>query len=80
MDKRIENKIKKIIADTFEISEAMINDETTTESIDDWSSLRHINLMSNLENEFNIKFDAIEIVVLTSYYSIKNAIKNKFIN
>ena len=39
----------------------MINDETTSDDIEDWDSLEHINLIVAIEQEFGMKFSMGEV-------------------
>ena len=52
----MKNKIKQIMATVFEISPALIGDNASPETIDNWDSLRHMNLVTVLEEEFEVRF------------------------
>ena len=73
----MENSIKKIISAVLEISLEEINEKTSSETIKFWDSLKHMNLIIALEEEFNIEFEDDEIVEMNSYLKICSAIKNK---
>ncbi len=57
----MKSKIKKIMASVFEVSVDDINDESSTETIENWDSLRHMNLITVLEEEFDIRFNEEQI-------------------
>ena len=40
----------------------MVNDKTTSEDIEDWDSLEHINLVADVEQEFGVKFTMGQVV------------------
>ena len=62
MDKiEILNIVKEICSDIFNIENLDIDSNTNSTDIDQWDSLNHLNLMSSIEEEFNIKFDFEEI-------------------
>lgn len=64
------SKVKKVISSTFNIKEEQITLQTTSDDIEEWDSLGHINLIINLESAFNSKFDITDIPKLTSVKSI----------
>ena len=41
-----------------------VNDETTSDDIEDWDSLEHINLIAAVEQEFGIKFNMGQVVTM----------------
>ncbi len=57
----MKSKIKKIMASVFEVSVDDINDESSTDTIENWDSLRHMNLITVLEEEFDIRFNEEQI-------------------
>jgi acyl carrier protein len=40
----------------FEISTGEINDESSPDTIESWDSLKHMNMVVALEEEFKVKF------------------------
>lgn len=65
-----EEKLKEVIADTFDIDEDEINDETTSDTIETWDSLNHLRLVTALEGEFGINLTMDEINDMASYPKI----------
>ena len=49
-------KVTKIFHDVFEDDSIVLSDETNADDIEDWDSLAQINLVSNIEKEFSVKF------------------------
>ena len=47
--------------DFFDDDDIVINDETTSDDIEDWDSLEHINLIVAIEQEFGMKFSMGEV-------------------
>lgn len=60
------NRVREIMANIFEISVNDINDDASSQNITNWDSLNHMNLIVALEEEFDIRFDDDEIIELTS--------------
>jgi len=53
---RVFNNVQDIFRDIFDDKGLLIADNTTAADIEDWDSLNHINLISAIEKEFNIRF------------------------
>lgn len=75
----MENKIKNVMISVFEIDSSEINHESSPDSIDNWDSLRHMNLVVALEEEFNIEFEVEEISELMNFKLICEVISKKLI-
>ncbi len=61
-DIMIKERIEEIFRNVFDDDTLTINDETNSSDIEDWDSLSHIQLISAIEDEFNIKFTLKEAV------------------
>ena len=66
----VEQKIKAIMANVFKIDINEINEETSADNIDQWTSLEHVDLLVNLQKEFDIEFTDSQLVEMLSYKSI----------
>ena len=73
----MEETLKKIMNDIFQIPENEITDETAVENTESWDSLKHMELIACLEEEFDITFTADEIVSMNDFSTIKQYIQNK---
>jgi len=69
--------LQEIFDDIFEENSIKINQSTTSESIEQWDSLNHINLMSAIEIEFDFKFSLSEFMNANNLASIVEIIKYK---
>lgn len=58
------NEVQEIFRDIFDDKSLTISDTTNSNEIEDWDSLNHINLVSAIEKEFNIKFALGELIEL----------------
>lgn len=54
-------KLTDVFREVFDDEEIKLSDNTTSEDIEDWDSLEHINLIVAVEQEFNIKFNMNEV-------------------
>jgi len=58
------NGVQDIFRDIFDEDDMVINNATSSDEIEDWDSLNHINLVSAIEKEFKIKFALGELMTL----------------
>ena len=56
--------VQDIFRDIFDDDEMIIEDKTSSNDVEDWDSLNHINLVSAIEMEFKIKFALGELMEL----------------
>ena len=73
----IELRIKQVMSDVFNIDINSINDTSSPDNIENWDSLKHMNLITALEEEFGVIFDDQEIVDSMNYALIVNILKFK---
>ena len=55
-------RLNEVFQDVFDDDSITVNPETTSEDIEDWDSLEHINLVAAVEQEFGIKFTMAQVV------------------
>ena len=66
----MEKKIKAIMANVFKIEINEINEETSADNVDHWTSLEHVDFLVNLQKEFDIEFTDSQIVEMQSYKTV----------
>lgn len=54
-------KVNEICREVFDDESIQINDATTANDIEEWDSLTHLQLISEIETEYKIKFTMGEI-------------------
>ncbi len=69
----VENKIVQVIADQLSINPEKIKNPQTLK----WDSLKHISLVTAIEDEFDVFFDPEEISEMLNYNSIVKIVKEK---
>ena len=57
-------RLKKVFQEVFDDETIEVNDDTTSEDIDDWDSFEHINLIVAVEEEFSIKIPMGKVVTM----------------
>ncbi len=60
-------KYKNIFMDVFNVKEDVLNSEFTKEDVEGWDSIKQLALSSSMEEEFDLLFDAEDILGLTSF-------------
>ena len=61
----------------FEISVEEIKDDSSPDTIGSWDSLKHMNLVIALEEEFETEFTEDEILEMMNYTLIKSILMGK---
>ena len=64
-------KLYQIISRVFNVDRSIINDETTSENLEEWDSFNFYVLLDEIENEYDIKFDLDETLDIKKIGDIK---------
>jgi len=74
-----ENQVKltEIFRTIFDDTELVVTDEMTAADIPRWDSLNHINLIMQVEAEFDIQFASTEVAKLDNVKDLKMIIGEK---
>ena len=76
--KNLEERIKQLFADVLQVSIDQIVDITTPDSLEEWDSLNHLNLIATFEEEFSIDIEPEDIPkMMESYSAFKSFVQNK---
>lgn len=70
----MEDRIKNVMAAVFEVPVDEITDELSPDNVKSWDSLKHMNLVVALEEEFEITFSDVEIAEMMNLPLIKQII------
>jgi len=73
----MENRIKKVMSAVFEVPVEKINDKSSPDTIESWDSLKHMNLVVALEEEFGVHFNDENIVEIMNYSLIRLILSKK---
>ncbi len=73
----IYEKLTMVFRDFFDDEEIILSDNTTSNDIDDWDSLEHINLLVAVEQEFGIKFNMNEVTNMKNVGEMVDIILNR---
>ena len=65
-------ELYQIISKVFNVDISKINDETSSEKLEEWDSFNFYVLLDEIENKFNIKFDLDETLDIKKIGDFKN--------
>ena len=74
----MEDKILNIIKDVFELED--IDNNVSQDNCIKWDSLNHLNLILEIEMEFEVSFDPEEIAEIKSASNILSLLKKRNLN
>lgn len=66
-----EDRLKRVMSDVLSIEASSIDDDTSVDTVERWDSLRHLNLVLAIEQEFGISFTEEQTVEILNYPLIK---------
>lgn len=75
--KEIMERVTSVFRDVFDDEELIITDSTTANDIEDWDSLTHITLISEIEDEFGYKFGMKEVLGLKNVGEMIDLLESK---
>ncbi|HIS74637.1 TPA: acyl carrier protein [Candidatus Galligastranaerophilus intestinavium] len=70
-------KVQEIFQDVFDDTTLEIKREYSSADIEDWDSLAQINLITQMEKEFNLKFNMNDIIKLQNIGDMIDLIEKK---
>ena len=70
-------RVNKVFQTVFDDETISVNENTTSNDIEDWVSLEHISLIVAIEQEFNIKFSMGEVSNMKNVGEMVNIITSK---
>jgi acyl carrier protein len=65
------SELKKILSQTLGIPEAEIQNQASMETLPQWDSVAHINVILSLEAQYGISFQPDEVLELNSIENIR---------
>ena len=71
-----ESKLKEILETVLELRPDEYSEDISTDNNEKWDSIKHLLLMSTLEQEFGVNFSNEDLLSMTSYKNIKNRLQD----
>lgn len=69
--------LAQVFADIFEQPADSFSDASNQDSVDGWTSLRHVALLVGVENAYGIRFSNAEMASMRSMGDIRSALQRK---
>ncbi|MBY4596593.1 acyl carrier protein [bacterium BD-1] len=70
-------KLKQTISEVLGVDPGLVNEDSSVDTLAEWDSLRHMNLIFALEDAFGIRFGDEEVAQLTSVAALQAAIADR---
>lgn len=67
--------LKELVAKVLDVDKELLNDESSPENIPSWDSFNGLMMVSELEDNFKVKFTLGEVVNVKKFKDIKEALK-----
>ena len=71
----MEEKLKRIMSNVFQISQDEIDENTSVDTVENWDSLQHLNLILALEQGFSISLSTEDVVKMTRLEAIEEVLE-----
>ena len=71
----IESRVKNILSNILGVSEDEINKDSSPNTIETWDSMKQIDMVISLEEEFEIEFSNEQIIQIVDYKSLVEVLK-----
>ena len=62
-------KYQRIFEEIFSVDASVLNDKFNFKDVEEWDSLRHLTLISELEDAFDIMFETDDILHFGGFYN-----------
>jgi len=73
----VKTRLNKVFCKVFKDNNIIITEKTTANDIDKWDSLTHLTLISDTEEEFDIKFKLKELIAMKTVGDYIKTIQSK---
>lgn len=71
------DKVRSIMANVFRTDIANITEDLNQKDVNFWDSLRHLNLVIELEEKFNVSFEPEEISEMVTFKNVIHYLNQK---
>jgi acyl carrier protein len=77
MNPNVFERVRDITADVLQCSSTQITPQSSSETVDSWDSVHHLNLILALEHEFGLQFEPEEIEKMINVASILSVLERR---
>ena len=75
MAEPVEARVRRMVADVLNLPPAQVTRDTSPQSVDNWDSVQHLNLVLAMESEFGVSVPPEDIDKLRSVGDIIDAVE-----
>ena len=72
--------LHQVIAKALKVQAESVAEETSPETLKRWDSLRHLDLMTAVEDAYGVRFSTAEVLRATSVGEIRRLLREKGVN
>lgn len=74
----MEDRVERVVKESFKLNDEKVDKNWTSDDIEGWDSMGHLNLILALEKEFGVRFEIEEIFQIRNIADISTVLKRKF--
>lgn len=68
---RIDERIKEVMSNVFDVDVTTLNENSSQDSVEGWDSVKHLDFIVSLEEEFDITIPIEEVGNMTNFKYVK---------
>lgn len=72
----MDEQLKEVFATALDLETGEIKEDSSQDNLEDWDSLGHLNLISEVEKKFKVKITMDEVMEMTTYAKVKEVVSN----
>jgi acyl carrier protein len=72
----MDEQLKEVFAEALDLEIDEIEEGSSQDNLEDWDSLGHLNLISEIEKTFKVKITMDEVMEMTTYAKVKEIVNN----
>jgi acyl carrier protein len=76
MSQSVQDRVIKIISNVIDVPPSDLNEDSSPSSVNGWESMKHINLILAIEEEFDLQFDDEQIAEMQSVKTIAKTVES----
>ena len=77
MTEDIDIRIKMIFCEELGLANQDVDDSTAYDSTDAWDSLKHLQMVTRFEEEFDIELPVDDVIDMSTFRKVKEILKGK---
>ena len=70
----MDEQLKEVFAEALDLEIEEIEKDSSQDNLEDWDSLGHLNLISEIEKTFKVKITMDEVMEMTTYAKVKEVL------